>query len=70
MSSQTRLETVMNDAASTLDERYDGYRAEITHALLLTIRAQAEATSEAARGREVDRIIVAIGQKLRSKAVS
>ena len=70
MSSQTRLASVMNDAARTLDERYDGYRAEIAKALTLTIRAQSEIGSDAARGREVDRIVEALGQQLRSKAVS
>lgn len=69
MSSQSRLAAVMGDAARTLDERYDGYRAEIAKALALTIRAQSETASDAARGREVDRIVEQLGQQLRGKAV-
>jgi hypothetical protein len=69
MSSQSRLTSVVSDAARTLDERYDGYRAEVAKALTQTIRAQSETASDAARGREVDRIVEALGQQVRSKAV-
>jgi hypothetical protein len=67
MSSQSRLHSVVADAALTLDERYEGYRADVARALTQTIRAQSESPTDAARGREVDKIVESLGEKLRNK---
>ena len=66
MSSQTRLASVLEDAALTLDERYDSYRADVAGSLTQIIRAQTETSSDAARLREIDKIIEALGAQLRS----
>ena len=70
MSSKGRLQTVVLDATLKIDERYEGYRADVARALTHVLRAQLESPSDAARGREVDKIVESLGQNIRTKAVS
>ncbi len=70
MGSRNRLQTVVLDATLTLDERYEGYRADVARGLTQTLRAQTDSPTDAARGREVDKIIESLGHQLRSKVVS
>ena len=67
MAPENRLQSVLQDAALTLDERYEGYRADVARALTLAIRAQSDSPSDAARAREIDRIIESLGQKLQRR---
>jgi hypothetical protein len=60
----------MRDATLKIDERYGGYRADTARALTNALRAQLESPSDAARGREVDKIVEALGHSIRTKAVS
>ena len=70
MSSKGRLQTVVLDATLKIDERYDGYRADVARALTQALRAQLESPSDAARGREVDKIVESLGHNIRTKVVS
>ena len=70
MGAQSRLHSVLADAALTLDERYDGYQADVARALAQAIRAQTESPTDASRSREVDKIVESLGQQLRSRTAT
>lgn len=64
MSATNRLLDVFAEAVTTLDERYDGYRIDATRALSEIIATQRTAATDTARGKDVDRVIAGLGQKL------
>jgi hypothetical protein len=70
MGSKGRLQTVVLDATLKVDERYDGYRADVARALTQALRAQSNSPTDAARGREVDKIVESLGHSIRSKVAS
>ncbi len=69
MSSKGRLQTVVLDATLKVDERYDGYRADLARALSQALRAQLESPSDTARGRQVDKIVESLGHSIHAKVV-
>ena len=68
MSSRSRLDSVVLQAAQTIDQRHDGYLADVARALKLVLRAQAESPTDAARAREIDKIVESLGDQIRRKS--
>ena len=56
---------VIGGAVQTIDERYADYRIDVTTALQQVLRAQGDASSDAARARDIEKIVQALGEKLR-----
>ena len=56
---------VIGAAVQTIDERYADYRIDVTTALQRVLRAQGDASSDAARARDIEKIVQALGEKLR-----
>lgn len=56
---------VIAAAVQTIDERCIGYRVDVMTALQQVLRAQGEATSDSARARDVEKVVQALGEKLR-----
>jgi hypothetical protein len=68
VSSRPRLDSVVLQAAQTIDQRHDGYLADVTRALKLVLRAQADSPTDAARAREIDKIVESLGDQIRRKS--
>jgi hypothetical protein len=68
VSSRSRLDSVVLQAAQTIDQRHDGYLADVARALKLVLRAQAESPTDAARAREIDKIVESLGDQIRRKS--
>jgi len=56
---------VIGAAVQTIDERYADYRIDVTTALRQVLRAQSDASSDAARARDIEKIVQSLGEKLR-----
>ncbi len=69
MGSKSRLQAVVLDATLKVDARYAGYRADVARALSDALRAQLESPSDAARAREIDKIVEALGSNIRAKVI-
>ena len=69
MSSRPRLDSVVLQAAQTVDQRYEGYLADVARALKLVLRAQSDSPTDSARTREIDKIVESLGEQVRSKSV-
>jgi hypothetical protein len=65
VSSRPRLDSVVLQAAQTIDQRHDGYLADVARALKLVLRAQADSPTDAARAREIDKIVESLGDQIR-----
>ncbi len=68
MSSRPRLDSVVLQAAQTIDQRYADYLTDVARALKLALRAQSDSPTDSARAREIDRIVEALGEQIRSKS--
>ena len=69
MSSRPRLDSVVLQAAQTIDQRHDGYLADVARALKLVLRAQTDSPTDAARAKEIDKIVESLGDQIRRKSM-
>jgi hypothetical protein len=65
--SNRRIVEVAGEKALLVDERFEGYRAELVRALVAAIQAQQEGLSDKGRRDKVGKVVEALGAVVATK---